>query len=156
MATKREDALVALRAALAGISSVTGLEVFRNPHFEMDRDAMPALCLWDGGQRLVEETNELKLYELTPIVEGYVTVAAGANVETAGDAAGTALNALYGAVVLALYADRTLGGAVMDLFEGDLDWDAVEDEGAQVHLEFTLQLRIVIQTAVNDPSAAAP
>jgi len=157
MTARRETALAALNGVIDGISSIAGLQHFRNPHFEMDR--FPATALWDGPMRLVEETGELKIYELSPIVEGYIRAPAGANVETAGTVAGQAANALYAAIVGAIYADRTLGavlGVGEDVFEGDLDWDVLEDEGSQVHIEFALELRVVIQTAVNDPESVAP
>lgn len=156
MTARRETALIALKAALAGIAGVTGLEVHRNPHWRVDR--FPTIVLYDGPQRPTTETADLKVYELRPTIEGYVRAAAGLAVAAAGDDAGAKASALYAAIVAALYADRTLGGAVFDLFEGDLDWEFVEDIGAdgraQVHLEFRLEILVKIQTAVNDPSAA--
>lgn len=158
MTARRETALVALQAALAGVAGIAGLEAHRNPHWPIDK--FPTLALWDGPQRLLTETAELKLYELRPVVEGYVRAGGGLAVEAAGADAGARLNALYDAVVRTLYADRSLGGAAFDLFEGDLDWDVVDTAGpdgaAAVHLEFRLELRVIIQTAVGDPSAAAP
>lgn len=143
---RREAMLQTLKAVLQTVANaVSDLQVRRNPHVEVGH--FPMLVLIDGGQEIVTHTRELKVYRATPRIEGYVKA-------SDGDAAGAALNELYGQTLLALHADRTFGGTAMDLFEGGLTTEMAGEAGAAPHMSFGLTVNVDYQASETDPYGA--
>lgn len=140
----RETVLAAFRARLASIDGVT---VFRN-RSKAVKD-WPALVQFDGGHAEPVETTGETLYRLEVEVEGHVKA-------DSDDGLGPAASELYAQLLDALNADRTLGGAVQDITEGDMDaLDLPTAEGAAGVASFTIAFTIIFATAAGNPRAGA-
>lgn len=81
-----------------------------------------ALTVHDGTERVLEDRHEGTLYLLPVMLRGHVTAATS-------EALGPALSRLYGQTLVALLADRQLGGLVADVTEGG-ESDPEGDDGA--------------------------
>lgn len=110
--TYRETILVAALAKLAAITGITGLAVARNRSEAVD--AFPLIVLRDGGHQVANDAMGFDLATISFDVELYVRATSTAT------NAGTLLNELYGAVKVALQADRTLAGTAHDINESGM------------------------------------
>lgn len=108
--TVREQVLAAFKARLDGIS-VPNLLVERNRDIPVEH--YPSVVMVDGGQSPDVDQPGVKIVRMRVDVEMYVKA------NTYGELAG-AFDALYGSVVRAVMADRTLGDLAVDIDEGEL------------------------------------
>ncbi len=143
--TIREQILVAVETLVAGLLGVTA---------ERNRDTavtkFPSVIVLDGPQEEPTYLSGLISYLMVFQLEMY---AAGAT----GKAAGSALNALYGAVVVALTADPTLGGLVVDMTEGPFEEIEIGQAAGQgATIAGNLQWITTYWTPVGDPFTVAP
>ena len=143
--TIREQVLEAVEVLVASVPDVT---VERNRDTAITK--FPSIIVLDGPQEEPTYLSGLISYVMLFQLEMY---ASGAT----GKAAGSALNALYGAVVAALTADQTLGGLVVDMTEGafeEIEIGQAAGQGATV--AGNLQWITTYWTPVGDPFAVAP
>lgn len=140
----RETVLAAFRARLA---SIAGVAVFRNRSKPV-KD-WPALVMFDGGHAEPVETTGETTYRLEIDVEGHVKAASD-------EGLGPAASELYAQLLDAITADRTLGGAVQDITEGDMDaLDLPTAEGSAGLASFTIAFTVIYATAAGNPRAGA-
>ncbi len=140
MTSRRESAIEAAQAALAGITSVAGLTVVRALDRPIVAADCPILAIDAGPGRVRDRGQGIVLWEVGLEIEGWVAAATDAGL-------GPALNALYAAAVKALYADVTLGGAALSLSEERLATLVDETAGHEPVMGFELAVTIVIETA---------
>ena len=150
MTARREVILAALLTAIDGAGGSTGE---RNPVNQIHPNDMPAFALYDGGHEIDEVYAGQTQYRMTPAIGLYVAAASGG---------GTALNALYTAIVQAAMADPTLGGVCDTIREGDMsDPETVTESAPGVRLGkpfmvAIIDLEIDFATVEGDPSTASP
>lgn len=140
--TIREQVFAAIKTAL---DKVVGVTVFRNRDDELAASEMPALVLLDGGHDVVDLSSGETNYTARFSVELYATAATDA-------ALGAALTALWGAAVVALRADVTLGGLAVDCREVGLSDPQVLREGQGAPFAAAvLEGEVDFATAEGDP-----
>lgn len=158
MTTVRTQALQAIKVALQGIPGFAGLQVHRNPHWNIKR--FPTVAMFDGPQRPMgeSETNSRITHEMDVLVEAYVERRAGDNIDESGDEAGDQASELHAAIVKAVFNHAPLLAVVHDLFQGPMSWDLLdaEDGGVPAHIVVSVEVQVRFQTARDDPSAPAP
>jgi hypothetical protein len=143
----REQILEAMKATLA--TALPDVGVDRNADRPAEHDRRPWLNLIDGSQPPPsEETAGYKEYVVSATLEG---------VAEKGDAdnPGTPVVQLYADALVALMADRTVGGLAQDVVEGALDL-AIDRESSAPGGSFTLDLIITFWTRTNDPTQPGP
>ncbi len=144
--TVREICLQRLKARLEACPS--GYPVTRNPADDFDPASFPALGQVDGGHLVAFRVHGQTDYTLEATV--FLFVAQGVT-------DGEALNAVYGEVVAAIWADRTLGDLVTDLREVSMGQPepVLEDEDGNLlttpYLVAELSLAMDFATVEGDP-----
>ena len=143
--TIREQILVAVEALVTGLPGVTA---------ERNRDTavtkFPSIIILEAGHDEPTYLSGLISYVMVIQLEMFAT-------GSTGKAAGSALNALYGDVVVALTTDQTLGGLVVDMTEGafeEIDIGQAAGQGATI--AGNLQWITTYWTPVGDPFTVAP
>lgn len=135
----REQVLAALKTALAGISTISGLTVRRN----VDDPVVvpPALVIAEATTDLAPQIQGEDRYTLQVGVFGYLGAATDSDL-------GTRISALHAAVCRAALADRRLGGVCDDIAEdpgalAEIDWDheAGHRPDAAMRTAFVIQFR---------------
>ena len=152
MATaRRETVLAALKTALDGITSVTGLSVERNRRAWVDGDkdlaAGPKLVLHDGDQDPIDEIAEHKMYRASPLIEGFARGADAA-------AAMPDLEALYAAAVAAIEGDAGFQAAAFIVRPGEMEPGLDAEAGHRAVVGFGFTVRLDYLTAIADPYAS--
>jgi hypothetical protein len=144
MTAVRERIFVEIEARLAAITSPAVQEVERMPPGDPTR--FPALFIFDQGDRLAEEEEETDqmAFVMSVGIDGFV----------AGDAPHTAANALYAAVVEALFPQPVLGGLATEIQIVRLDM-AVAERAKDHRLGFGLELALHYHTRFGEPQEPA-
>jgi hypothetical protein len=143
--TIRERVISAVEAAMQTLSGVT---VERNRDTEVS--TFPFINVLDGGQDPDYGTHGLTRYVMTVTLELFVSATTEAGL-------GPALNALYGQVVQALYADATLAGLTADRTEAALtEPDLSRAEGIGPTMGAALDVTLDYWTPFGDPFTLAP
>lgn len=147
MADVREDALVAFEALLAGVAGSP--TVLRNSVDPITAAQMPALVMMDGGERpSTARVMGQDEYDMSVDVWLYVTAATAALV-------GPALSTLRAAVLTAIGADHTLGGAASDVIYLGMETPEPADEAGVPHaLAAVMTFEIRFASAEDDPNTA--
>lgn len=150
MTAVRERILAATFAAVGAIDPAVAATVRRNPDADPEHDQVPCIDQYDGGHTASEHGEHgSEEYDLTVDFELLVE---GDDLTNAG----TALNALYAAVVSALLADVSLGGLSQDIVERGMGVELLRDEtGGGRYMAGTLQFGIRFGTESLDPETVA-
>lgn len=146
----REQIHEALEAVLAAALP----PLFEGIRVERNRDAptqkFPAVNVLDGGNERVEpESTGFNEYTMTPAVEGYVQT-------ERSEELGPAMNELYGQVILALMADRSLGGLAIDMAEGPMTVEIGRRENQGPVAGFRVEISVRFWTAEDNPYQLGP
>jgi hypothetical protein len=141
----REQIFALADAVLAAVVEPDDGEYERQPSGDPSR--FPALDLFDGGERSIEEEAGTSRKEMSVTVGGYVKGGSGA-------AAHTALNDLHARVVKALMGDAELNSLVELIEPADLRIDVAE-LASQRRLAFAQDFIIQYATERGDPSQFA-
>lgn len=117
MASLREQILEHVAAALRadGPGRPAGLTVHRSRHRPIDKDALPAQCVYLVREDVAPSPDGKAARELTFAVESRAT----------GAVPDTALDELLTWAVRQLLADATVGGICWRIEEKSTEWDAV-------------------------------
>lgn len=145
--TIREQMLAALAAVLEGITSIDNLCVERNRDTEVGE--FPTLVIHDGDQAPKEGAEEdtcARYFTAIVVLEGHVQADKGENI-------GTTLNALYGAVLVVLFADVHLGGLSDDIREGAGDFGLYMNDSEVLTAAFSLIVEVDYAVDPTDPTA---
>jgi hypothetical protein len=144
MTAVRERIFAEVEARLAAIASPTVAEVRRMPSGDPSR--FPALFIFDQGDVADqdEEETDAMAFVLSLGIDGFV----------AGDAPHTAANALYAAVVEALFPQPVLDGLATEIRIVRLDM-AVAERARDHRLGFALELAIHYHTRFGEPQQPA-
>lgn len=146
--TRREAALAALATILQDALGPVGIPVTRNRPQNECWDAAPTVNVTDGGHREPDDQVHGETgYLVTCWVDGFIR----AEGENAVALIGPRVSALYGAVLKSVLHDRTLGGVISDLAEGELVADVDTAPGHAVSAGFGLALTLRFETAPDDP-----
>lgn len=144
MTAIRERILAEIEARLSNIALPQVLEVERMPSGDPSR--FPALFIFDQGDAPAEDEEETDTaaYRLSIGIDGFLT----------GSAPHTAANALYTAVIRALFTEPVLGGLAQEIRQGRLDF-AVAERAREHRVGFALELQILYQTRRGEPDQPA-
>ncbi|MEQ5789080.1 hypothetical protein J3454_14380 [Erythrobacter sp. NFXS35] len=144
MTAIREQIFAAVETRLAAIISPAVAEVVRMPSGDPSR--FPALFIFDQGDRPAEEEEETDTmaFVMSLGIDGFVN----------GDAPHSAANALYSAVVEALFPQPVLGGLATEIRVSRLDM-AVAETARDHRLGFALELTILYHTRFGEPQEPA-
>lgn len=144
MTAVRERIFAAIETRLNAIPSPAVAEVRRMPGGDPSR--FPALFIFDQGDRAVEEEEETDCmaFVMSVGIDGFVT----------GDAAHTAANALYAAVIEALFTQPVLGGLATEIGIVRLDM-ATAERAKDNRLGFGLELALHYHTRFGQPQQPA-
>jgi hypothetical protein len=144
MTARREDIFAAIETRLLAITTPPVAEVRRMPGGDPAR--FPALFIFDQGDRIAEEEEETDqmAFIMSVGIDGFVT----------GDAPHTAANALYAAVVEALFPQPVLGGLATEIRIIRLDM-ALAERAKDHRLGFGLELAIYYHTRFGQPQQPA-
>lgn len=144
MTAIREQIFAAIEARLEAIASPVIGEVRRMPGGDPTR--LPALFIFDQGdvaERDEEETDTMA-FVMSVGIDGFVS----------GDAPHSAANALYAAVVEALFPQPVLGGLATEIRIVRLDM-AVAERAKDHRLGFGLELALHYHTRFGEPQQPA-
>jgi hypothetical protein len=144
MSAIREQIFAAIEARLAAITSPAVAEVRRMPGGDPTR--LPALFIFDQGDRSAEDEEETDTmaFVMSVGIDGFV----------AGDAPHSAANALYAAVIEALFPQPVLGGLATAIRIERLSM-AVAERAKDHRLGFGLELNIHYHTRFGEPQQPA-
>lgn len=144
MTAVREQIFAAIEARLSAIASPAIGEVRRMPGGDPTR--LPALFIFDQGDTATrdEEETDTMAFIMSVGVDGFV----------AGDAPHTVANALYAAVVEALFPQPVLGGLATEIRIERLNM-AVAERAKDHRLGFGLDLAIHYHTRFGEPQEPA-
>lgn len=144
MTAIRDQIFVEVESRLAAIASPSVAEVQRMPSGDPSR--FPALFIFDQGDRPAddEEETDTMAFMLSIGIDGFVS----------GDAPHSAANALYAAVIEALFDQPVLGGLAQEIRQGRLDF-AVAERAQDHRLGFAIELNILYQTRFGEPQQPA-
>lgn len=140
----RERIFAAIEAQLDDITSPVVAEVRRMPGGNPTK--FPALFIFDQGDRLAEEEEETDCmaFVMSVGIDGFVT----------GQAPHTAANALYAAVVEALFVQPYCAGLVTEIRIIRLDMAPAEN-AKDYRLGFALELALHYHTRFGEPREPA-
>lgn len=144
MTAVRESIFTAIEARLAAIISPVVREVERMP--AGDPTQLPALFIFDQGDTAAvdEEETDTMAFVMSVGIDGFV----------AGDAPHTAANALYAAVIEALFTQPVLDGLATEIRIERLNM-AVAERAKDHRLGFGLELAIYYHTRFGEPQEPA-
>jgi hypothetical protein len=144
MTAVREQIFAAIETRLGAITAPAVAEIRRMPGGDPTR--FPALFIFDQGDRIAEEEEETDqmAFVLSVGIDGFVT----------GDVPHTAANALYAAVIEALFPQPVLGGLATEIRIVQLDM-AVAERAKDHRLGFGLELNIHYHTRFGEPQQQA-
>lgn len=144
MTAIREQIFAAIEQRLAAISSPAVAEVRRMP--VGDPSELPALFIFDQGDaaNIEEEETDCMAFVMTVGIDGFVS----------GSAGHTTANALYAAVIEALFTQPVLGGLATEIRIMRLDM-AVAERAKDHRLGFGLELALHYHTRFGEPQQPA-
>lgn len=144
MTAIRERIFAEVETRLGNITAPVVAEVQRMPSGDASR--FPALFIFDQGDRAAEDEEETDqmAFVLSLGIDGFV----------AGNAPHSAANALYAAVVEALFPQPVLGGLATEIRVTRLDM-AVAERARDHRLGFALELTILYHTRFGEPQEPA-
>ncbi len=144
MTAIREQIFAAIETRLNAIASPVVPEVRRMPGG--DPTEFPALFIFDQGDtaEIDQEETDTMAFVLSVGIDGFV----------AGDAPHTAANALYAAVIEALFGQPVLGGLATQIRIVRLDMAAAE-RAKDHRLGFGLELALHYHTRFGEPQQPA-
>lgn len=144
MTAVRESIFTAIEARLAAIISPVVREVERMP--AGDPTQLPALFIFDQGDTAAvdEEETDTMAFVMSVGIDGFV----------AGDAPHTVANALYAAVIEALFTQPVLDGLATEIRIERLNM-AVAERAKDHRLGFGLELAIHYHTRFGEPQQPA-
>lgn len=144
MTAIREQIFAEVETLLAAITSPAVAEVRRMPNGDPTR--FPALFIFDQGDTaaIEEEETDAMAFVLSIGIDGFVT----------GDAPHSAANALYAAVVEALFPQPVLGGLATEIRIVRLDM-ATAERAKDHRLGFALELALHYHTRFGEPQEPA-
>lgn len=144
MTAVRESIFTAIEARLAAIISPVVREVERMP--AGDPTQLPALFIFDQGDAAAqdEEETDTMAFVMSVGIDGFV----------AGDAPHTVANALYAAVIEALFTQPVLDGLATEIRIERLNM-AVAERAKDHRLGFGLELAIHYHTRFGEPQQPA-
>ena len=144
MTAVRERIFAEIETRLGAIASPAVAEVRRMPGGDPTR--FPALFIFDQGDRSAEaeEETDTMAFVMSVGIDGFVT----------GDAPHTAANALYAAVVEALFPQPVLDGLATEIRIVRLDM-AVAERAKDHRLGFGLELALHYHTRFGEPDQPA-
>jgi hypothetical protein len=144
MTAVRERIFAEIEARLDAIAAPSVAEVRRMPSGDPSR--FPALFIFDQGDvpEVSEEETDTMAFIMSLGIDGFVT----------GDAPHSAANALYSAVVEALFPQPVLGGLATEIRIARLDM-AVAERARDHRLGFALELSIHYHTRFGEPQNPA-
>lgn len=142
----REDIIEAFMAAL--VVGLPGVLVERDR--DTEADTFPSVNILEGGHEVITENHGLDDIAMNMTCELFEASVTMADV-------GPALNVLYGNVVKAAMADRTLGGLLVDLEEDNADEPVVlRQEGQGPAKAMSLDFLLRYQRKSGDPDSLFP
>lgn len=137
-----------LEQLLSAMDGIDGLTVEINRRAPVTPEECPILIVLNrGSQSINTEANELKVYDATVTIEGYVAAVADADL-------GPSINDLYARTIERIEADPTLAATALNTWEQECDFEVDTVAGHEGLASFTLQLRVMYQTARIDPYVA--
>lgn len=144
MTAIREQIFAAIESRLRAIGSPAVAEVRRMPGGDPTR--LPALFIFDQGDTADrdEEETDTMAFVMSVGIDGFV----------AGDAPHSAANALYAAVIEALFPQPVLGGLATEIRIVRLDM-AVAERAKDHRLGFGLELALHYHTRFGEPQQPA-
>ncbi len=144
MTAIREQIFAAIETRLLAIASPAVAEVRRMPGGDPTR--LPALFIFDQGDQIAEDEDETDTmaFLMSVGIDGFV----------AGDAPHTDANALYAAVIEALFPQPVLGGLATEIRIVRLDM-AVAERAKDHRLGFGLELALHYHTRFGEPREPA-
>jgi len=144
MTAVREQIFAAIEARLEAITTPAIGDVRRMPGGNPTQ--FPALFIFDQGEAAArdEEETDTMAFVMSVGIDGFV----------AGDAPHSAANALYAAVIEALFPQPVLGGLATEIRIERLNM-AVAENAADHRLGFGLELAILYHTRFGEPQEPA-
>jgi hypothetical protein len=141
----RERVATALVVALRPVLPSGAFE--RNRNTDVDPSEAPYFVLRDQGHVASYENAGLTSYVMTVVIEG--TLAGSGDFSTMA-------NGYYVTIIVALFADPSLGGLCSGIREVSYDFGVVpEDQSSKPWASFGLTLEVDFMTALGDPTVPA-
>lgn len=148
----REEVVARLATAISTVASGLSYAFERNRYVPIEDAEVPALVLFDMGERVVEGSSGDLERELRVEVEAYVTAETGA-------ALGAAMSDVAARIRQAVRpsaAGMTLEGYASEIREVEMtDPDIGRDASAGAYAAFSIAFDVVYRTAEFDPYAQA-